>query len=492
MSESKQFILRKVTGDQTVNSEQEVLDWFQKGQSKPGDFLFDFSQSKWFRVGDHPSMAGIFSKPTQQPEKRLIYIIAPGPMPLLQGPFSLKEMQQKSHAREVCENSWIFVEGDKEWRQVRTVKALSEILLPFPTDNPGAIKKPTPHPMDNPISIEEDSISLVTNPSLVSSPPPAKAAMPLPKAPAAMPAMAAPPKSIPVAPPVTPTIAPAPNAMASAGIEPMELVEKEEQTMAFSMLGLALEEEKNTKNTAAPPPSPQKTSTAIPSPPPSVPKAPPAFQEIPAAANAQPSPPGADKDQGSYDGLTAEIPGDPIWMIKPVNSEMVSGPFRFLDVVKFLEQGKISKNDKISKQGTNRFVKIQQQYEFNVKFSLETVIEHGVEKQKILIRRRHPRVPYIADVQVMSKLGLLTGSCVNISAGGILMELPKAEFNLGDIIEVKILPAIITKPIFCKSMVIGRIPKIPPAFALKFEDLKKEDKEVIEFYVQEALKRESP
>jgi hypothetical protein len=38
--------------------------------------------------------------------------------------------------------------------------------------------------------------------------------------------------------------------------------------------------------------------------------------------------------------------------------------------------------------------------------------------------------------------------------------------------------------------VIGKIPKIPPAYALKFEDLKNEDKEAIEYDVQEMLKRE--
>ena len=61
----------------------------------------------------------------------------------------------------------------------------------------------------------------------------------------------------------------------------------------------------------------------------------------------------------------------------------------------------------------------------------------------------------------------------------------------GEIIELKILPALIPKPISCKALVIGKIPKIPPGFALKFEDLKAEDKEAIEFFVQESLKRES-
>ena len=84
--------------------------------------------------------------------------------------------------------------------------------------------------------------------------------------------------------------------------------------------------------------------------------------------------------------------------------------FRFLDVMKFLEEGRINKIDKISRIGTNRFVKIQQQYEFNVKYSIESVVEHGVEKQKILIKRRHPRVPYFTGVQVLTKGGMMAAN----------------------------------------------------------------------------------
>ncbi|RYZ98987.1 MAG: PilZ domain-containing protein, partial [Proteobacteria bacterium] len=100
------------------------------------------------------------------------------------------------------------------------------------------------------------------------------------------------------------------------------------------------------------------------------------------------------------------------------------------------------------------------------------------------------RVAYMTGVQVLSRHGALTGTCINISAGGILVEMSKAELVLGDIIEVKILPGLINRSIACKAQVIGKIPKIPPGFALKFEDLKNEDKEAIEFFVQEMLKRE--
>lgn len=426
MGESKRFLLRRATGDLRSEAEQEVRDWLLKGLGKPGDFLFDATSSKWTRLGEHPSVSSAFQKPAINIERRVIYYVPPGEgMPIPQGPFSIKEIQQKVQARDLSESTWVFVEGDKEWRQVRAVKALLDMLPAMPTDIPEMKEAPQAPPAFN---------GKQTNPSI----------------------------SIDL----------------DAGAAPEGDIEREDPTMAISTLGL------NSGGPVVPPPALKPLpkaplAAAMPTPPPAATSAP---------AQSSLAPP--DRDTGSFDGITAEIPTDPIWLVKPANAETVSGPFRFLDVVKFLEEGKITKNDKVSRVGANRFVRIQQQYEFNVKYSVETVVEGGVEKQKIFIRRRHPRVPYITGIQVMSKHGLLPGTCVNISAGGILMEMPKAEFNLGDIVELKILPGLIPRAISCKSLVIGRIPKIPPGYALKFEDLKKEDKEAIEHFVAEALKRE--
>lgn len=269
------------------------------------------------------------------------------------------------------------------------------------------------------------------------------------------------------------------------------LVETEDSTMALDVMGLDLHAEGVTPAKPIAATKPRVAPLPSAGPPAAPPKAPP--PPVSTSLSME-TPPGGTKgfkrDIDGFDGIVAEIPTDPIWLIKQGNSETVSGPFRFLEVIKFLEEGKLTKNDKISRQGTKSFVKILQQYEFNVKFSIESVVENGQEKQKILIRRRHPRVPYMTGVQIVSKYGLLAGNCVNISAGGILMEVPKAEFNLGEIIEVKILPGHIAKSISCKSLIIGKIPKAPPGYALKFEDLKPADKEAIEYYVQETLKRE--
>lgn len=447
---NERYLLRKSTGDLPLEGEDQITDLFRKGQCKAGDALYDFSQQKWLRVGDFPKMAELFGpKPASIPEKKLIYFVQPGSSQQVMGPFSMKEMQQRMKSMEVCETTWVFVEGDKEWRQIKGVKVLLELLTPLPSDVPTVEAAAAASSFDLNANLGEQS-----DPSI------------------------------------------------RLDVAPEESVEREDPTMAFSALGLSALRVDHSKPQEAPPAMasglpPAPPIRPIPPSAPAVapPAAPPAAPMIPKA----PEPslaldsggPAVERDpEGSFDGITAEIPTDPIWLLKQATSENVSGPFPFLDVIKFLEEGRINKNDKISKTGSNRFVKISQQYEFNVKFSVEVAMVNGVEKKKILIKRRHPRVPYFTEVQILTKGGYVAGNCVNVSAGGILVEVSKATFNLGDILEIKMLPGIINRSISCKSLVIGKIPKIPPGFALKFEDLKPEDKEAIEFFVQESLKRE--
>ncbi len=456
-----------------------MLGSLQRGQCKASDFIFDFSKGAWSRVGDLPAVASLFAeKPASLPERRVVYFLAPGASAAMpQGPLSTKEMQGRAQQRDICGSTWVFVDGDKEWRQVKTVKVLNDMLPPLPSDIPA---RPAPEPAgataDTPPA-SPPKTERQTNPSI---------SIDLGMGEGAASALG--------------VEAEAPS-LATDGGDPY--VEQEESTLALDVMGLNLHSENvdvPAVDAMAKPPRPG--IAPVPGGPPSAPppmappKAPPMMPPAaPGASLSIETPPGGVKrppagGTDSFDGIVAEIPTDPIWMVKQGNSETVNGPFRFLEIVQFLEEGKLTKNDKISKAGSKSFVKIQQQYEFNVKFSVESVVENGQEKQKILIRRRHPRVPYITGVQIVSRHGLLAGNCVNISAGGILMEVPKADFNLGEIIELKILPGLIPKSISCKSLIIGKIPKAPPGYAIKFEDLKPDDKEAIEYYVQETLKRE--
>ena len=328
---------------------------------------------------------------------------------------------------------------------------------------------------------------------------------------------APPPMPVPgrahAAPPVAPA-APAPGQEPSQvrfeyrQANAVEEIPDEEQTKAVSKLGLAqkltpepdFQQHKRTSSGFVPAPS---LGGEAPVPPgrPAAPVPPPAR-----AGNTKPKvpfPPGATAptmvpplapagaiDDSGDEGIVVEIPQGPIWLIKQERSERVTGPYSFQQVIDLLRTGQITKEDKISKQGTNRFAKIAQQYEFNVKYSVETVVEDGVERQKILIKRRHPRAAYMTDVHVMKVGRKWLGKCVNVSAGGILLESGDLEAALGDTVMIEIMPGAISRKISVSALVIGRIPKKPPGFALRFVDLKTEDKEAIEYFVMESLKKE--
>ena len=219
-----------------------------------------------------------------------------------------------------------------------------------------------------------------------------------------------------------------------------------------------------------------------------LPVAEPAAVATPATAPPAAAPEGEEKDEGF---ITVEISTAPIWSIKQNNSERVTGPYTFQQVIEMLKIGQVTPEDKITKKGTKRFDKISSQYEFNVKFNVETVVENGREVEKILIKRRHPRVLYMTEAQVTYKGTQTSAKCVNISGGGVLLEANGLDLGLGDKLELQLLPGLINRQILVTCLVIGRIPKKPPGFALKFLDLQIEDREAITHFIVEVLKREN-
>ncbi len=279
-------------------------------------------------------------------------------------------------------------------------------------------------------------------------------------------------------------------------LEGVEELPREEQTMAMSVLGLGLAatEDKvaelgpnNPGLKLAEPPSEAGTPSPQSSPPP--PPGGGGGSNAPSSVGETVESSGEKKTE-DFDGITVEISGEAIWQVKQENSGRVTGPFTFQEILDMLQTGRLNQDDKISKAGSGRFNKISQQYEFNVKHTVETVIENGVERQKILIKRRHPRVAYITDAQIISHGKTYHAKCVNISAGGVLIEATDLEIDLGDQIELNLMPGMISSNIQTTALVIGKIPKKPPGFALKFVNLSIEDKESIQFYVMEFLKRE--
>lgn len=465
------------------------MDFWLSGRCGPGDFVYSYPESRWLYACDLPALASAFAqKPANSLEKSLIYILVPGKALSQAGPYTLSRVKAMMAAREICGNTWVFVEGDKEWRQVKGVKALKEALPPLPQEKPA----PPRAAATEPVEVRESAPSGLAAAALAASGDGDTGGIVIGSASDFAASAASGPAlgSQGFVPSVNSDSGPSLAVAAPGEDDGVQRVGADESTKAVSVLGLNLDVpsdsgpalQMDAAPAAAPPPVSPPPAAATPGAPPPV-KQPP-LPAAPAGAT------GSGPDQPSFDGITAEISADPVWLIKGNNTENVSGPFRFLEVIKLLEQGKITKNDKISKAGTNRFQKIAQQYEFNVHFEITKFTENGLQKEKILIRRRHPRVDYFANVQLIRGGATTQGACVNISAGGVLVEAPKLDLPIGETVEVKILPATITRLIHCKAQVMSKVPKIPPGFALEFTELKPEDKTAIEQFVAEALKKE--
>ena len=399
------FLVRTKIQDYQTEDLSQILNWFLEGKCSAGDFVFSFETNTWQVLAEVSGVSDYFKqKPMEIIEKPMIYIALAGPFFRQAGPFTYTHIKEKIAAREVCAFTWIFVEGDKGWRQIKEVKVLNGLLPPLPEHIPEpeleVVKDlEPPPPISHVVELDMQKIeNSLSNPELK--------------------------------------------------VEDTRAIAAHIPELAMAE-GLAIEE---TKAVA-------------------MPKRPP-------------------REDRSFDGITAEIPQEAIWLIKKSNSEEVRGPLPYLQVRQMLERGDISKNDKISKVGTNSYIKIVQQYEFNVDYSIEKVVEGGNEIQKIYIRRRHPRVPYLADIQISKTDKMIMGVCLNISAGGILVEAGKTGLNLGEIVMVKILPSAIGRIITCRALVTGKVPRVPPGYALRFMELKDADKEAIEAFVHESLKKE--
>ncbi len=490
----------------------EVLQWLKNRRCECGDAVYLESKEKWATVSDIGMIASLFQeKPQLEREKPLITVYRLGAGRSLQeGPFTLSATTEMVRQGTLSPASWVFFEGELEWRQVKAVEILSQALPPLPREAPDfstpketAVPDATPSAVPGAMSeaAAPDPVPDIATPGAV---PEAVAPDPVPDiaAPGTVPTEEA--LSIGVTSPPTP---PAPLVTESLAQDQslgdgVDYIPREEQTMAFSILGLsALKEEEGLDAPPAPPVSAQVAEAssaplpaspeAAPSPAAPSPAAPtPAVPTAPTAMSTEMVNSGEKATEEDSDDMAIEISSDPTWYVKQESSGRLSGPFTFQEVVGMLQGGSLSKDDKIAKVGSDRFNKIEQQYEFNAKYSIETVVENGVERQKILIRRRHPRATYMTDAQISLNGQVFHAKCVNISAGGVLLETANLDVSLNDQLELTLMPGAITKQIQTTALVIGKIPKNPPGFALKFVNLSIEDKEAIQSYVMETLKRQ--
>ena len=101
-----------------------ILDWLKQGHCGAGDFVYVEANGAWSPVCELPGIQPLFAaKPGVKLEKPVITVFKLGyGKSLQQGPFTLSTVFDMLARGDLCASSWIFIDGDKEWRQVKNVK----------------------------------------------------------------------------------------------------------------------------------------------------------------------------------------------------------------------------------------------------------------------------------------------------------------------------------------------------------------------------------
>lgn len=189
-----------------------------------------------------------------------------------------------------------------------------------------------------------------------------------------------------------------------------------------------------------------------------------------------------------------EIANDPIWILpaevtgKPGEPE----PMRYLDVLKLVQDGKISKKDPIKKVWDKQWSKLQDIYEFNATTIRKIVDVGGLKVEKIFVQRQYARAAYFAPVQMKAPGKDLRGTCTSISVGGCFVESSVANVQVKEVMSLKFVAGAIPLEFEVNAEVVCVLPKRPQGIGFKFVGLDPKVVDEIKSFVERYAKKMKP
>lgn len=186
-----------------------------------------------------------------------------------------------------------------------------------------------------------------------------------------------------------------------------------------------------------------------------------------------------------------EVVNDPIWVLP----EEVTGkkgepePTRYLDIVRLLQEGKLTKKAPIRKVWDKNWQKIADVYEFNAQTVRKVVDVGGLRVEKIFIQRQNPRAAYFSPVQITFGEKEIRGTCTSISLGGCFIEMNIKEINLHDMMRLKFMAGAIPLEFEVDAESVFILPKKPQGIGFKFHGLEEEPAEEIKDFVERYISK---
>lgn len=180
------------------------------------------------------------------------------------------------------------------------------------------------------------------------------------------------------------------------------------------------------------------------------------------------------------------ISNDPIWFVKKYDEEEVNGPFRYLEVIRMLQNQQIDEQDQVKKTGWV-WKTVNEVQEFRPSF-IRHIMEKDVNAQEVLVKRQHPRSSYMSPAIIRYNGIELKGTCTTISIGGCFVEVRNlSHLKIGETVDLEILPGEVPLPIHAQARVASIIERQPKGVGLEFTQINSSLQEKIEEFVTKFL-----
>jgi hypothetical protein len=199
-------------------------------------------------------------------------------------------------------------------------------------------------------------------------------------------------------------------------------------------------------------------------------------KEAPAGVRRKPKKPELKAVKDVHFESDSGISNEPIWFL--FREQQKLGPYRYLEVVSFLQQKSCGPDDFIWKPSFSDWQKIRSCADFSEPV-LKKLANVKDIPEKVFIERRFPRVPYDSEVILHDDAHVVFGAAKSLSEGGAFVEVPKVLHQKGDRLKLHFTPGDLRAPFNCIAEVTQVSKAAPIGYNVKFIYLEEEDRERI-------------
>lgn len=176
------------------------------------------------------------------------------------------------------------------------------------------------------------------------------------------------------------------------------------------------------------------------------------------------------------------ISNEPIWFVYREKNKF--GPYRYLDLVRLLQQNNCSPDDFVWKPSMSDWQRIRQTPEFSEDVLKKMASMKAFSVEKVFLKRRFPRIPYDAEVILHDEHRVQFGSAKSLSEGGAFIALEKLGHSKGDRLKLHFTIGDLGDPFNCIAEITQVSKKPPQGYNVKFIYLEDGDRKRISKYAK--------